>query len=245
MLGRFWQGLQSMLQESSLAAVNMAPLPVCDVAVSDPVRILELLHLLESDRHSLSLQSSEGQGLGSARVFAVTQSQVTLQCSTGLDQAGDVPVNVIGASSRGAVMFTLRLIPTRMGDLWRAVLPDEVLCVQSRQHRRVEVVHSLGHKVELITAHPGAVRRVLDLSESGAALDVHGSASTPWADGPVVLKLDGVKIHVPRLEIVHTRALPEGHLRAGVRLADLRSDDSRHLRRWLNEAETALLTPLS
>jgi hypothetical protein len=242
-LNRFWQGVQSMLGESPVAQAAPAPLPLCDLAVTEPERVLELLRLLESDRTALSLQSSEGQGLGRGVVFAVTKGQVTLRCATALGQAAERRVNVVGSSSRGAVMFTLHLVPTSLGDLWRAPLPCEVLCVQSRQHRRVEVVHSLRHEAELLTAQPGAVQRVVDLSESGAALDLNGSPQSLSSGGEAVLVLDGMRIHVPRLEVVHTRALTNGRVRAGVRLADLQSEESRQLRRWLNSAETALLAP--
>lgn len=243
MLNRFWQGVQSMLGESPVALAAPAPLPLCDLAVTEAERVLELLRLLESDRGALSLQSSEGQGLGRAQVFAVTKGQITLRCGTALGQAAERCVNVVGSSSRGAVMFTLRLVPTSLGDLWRAPLPGEVLCVQSRQHRRVEIVHSLGHEAELLTAQPGMVQRVLDLSESGAALDLNGSPQSLLNQGEAVLVLDGMRIQVPRLEVVHTRALANGQVRAGVRLADLQSEEARQLRRWLNVAETALLTP--
>jgi hypothetical protein len=242
-LNRFWQGLQSMLGESTAALTAAAPLPPCDLAVTQADRVLELLRLLESDRGALNLQSSEGQGLGRARVFAVTKSQVTLRCGAALGHTAERCVNVVGSSSLGAVMFTLRLMPTSLGDLWRAPLPDEVLCVQSRQHRRVEIVRSLGHEAELLTARRGMVRRVLDLSESGAALDLCGSPKSLLTLGEAVLKLDGMRILVPRLEVVHTHESTDGQVRAGVRLADLPSEETRHLRRWLNAAETALLTP--
>lgn len=243
MLNRFWQGVQSMLCESPVACAAPAPLPLCDLAVTEAERVLELLRLLESDRGALSLQSNEGHGFGRAQVFAVTKSQVTLRCGMAQGQVAERCVNVVGSSSRGAVMFTLRLVPTSLGDLWRAPLPDEVLCVQSRQHRRVEVVRSLGHEAKLLTAQPGVVRQVLDLSESGAALDLIGPPQSLLTQGEAVLVLDGMRIQVPRLEVVHSRALANGHVRTGVRLADLPSEEARQLRRWLNAAETALLTP--
>jgi hypothetical protein len=242
MLNRFWQGVQSMLGETPSSAAELVPLPMCDLAVTEPGRVQELLRLIESGHYALSLQSSEGQGLGRAHVFAVTQSQVTLRCSQAMADRPAGRVNAVGSSDRGAVMFTLELVPTRLGDLWRAALPAEILCVQSREHRRVEVVRSLGHQAQLITARPGAVKQVLDLSESGASLDIPEPLQGPLSDGNVVLMLDGMRIQVPRLEVVHSRALPQGGTRAGVRIEGLQGEEARSLRRWLNAAETALIT---
>jgi len=45
MLHRFWQGVQSMLGESPASLAAPVPLPLCDLAVTESERVLELLRL--------------------------------------------------------------------------------------------------------------------------------------------------------------------------------------------------------
>jgi hypothetical protein len=239
MLNGFWQGVKSMLGEPSAPPLA---LPTCDLAVSDAERVREMLRLLEQGRQVFSLQNQDGMAIGQATIFAVTSSQVTLRCSSRCAGMGAQRVNVAGVSDGGAVLFTVDLVPTRLGDLWRAALPADVLCVQSRQYRRVGVVRSVGHHADLSLPTVAKHWQLLDLSEQGAGLGLQAPLTQEALSEGGLLVLDGMRIRVPRIHLVHVREDKRG-TRAGLRLEGVVEHEMRALRRWLNEAESTLITP--
>ena len=243
MLGRFWQGVRSMLAEADVP--EALGLPVCDLTVTQPVRIASLMADLRAEQFVLSVQAEGGLPVGRATVFSADARSVVLRLAVSqvvrpVDGLG-LRVNVAGSSPQGALMFTLDLQATRLGDLWRADLPDEILCLQSRRHRRVQTWRSLNHeaRLQLPPALQGA--QLLDLSEEGAGLSLQSPVDPRLGLQGATLVLDGMKIEVPNFRVMHRTAPAEGPVRLGLGLQGMAPADQRALRRWLNEAESQLL----
>lgn len=237
MLQRLWDSVKSLAAQQATAAD--ITLPLCDVAITDDDRIIDLLRRLEDDGGELHLQIAGKSELRSCRVFAVTRTQLTLRGDLDEGLASPLAVNVTGSGRTGALMFSGQLHRTRLGGLWRCKLPAEVLCVQSRQHRRVLLADRSDMVTRLLLASPTPhAHRILDLSEQGmglftkdAALDGHR-----LSEGGT-LELDGVRLLLPTIKVVHTRAVLGGN-RLGLQFTVHGASDERHLRRFLNTAET-------
>jgi hypothetical protein len=245
-LTRFWDAVRSMVQEEAPPVATEQSLPVSDLSVTDPARVRDLLVQLVNSRLPLALQGEGSADLGTATVFAVAGSHVMLQrnVQTGHTIA-DTPlrVNAAGSSPQGALMFTLQLQPSRLSGLWRAPLPAELLCVQSRRHRRIEVFRSVRHTAQLRLANGLPQGCLFDLAEEGAGLRMpECPQASRFSEGGVLL-LDGVELRVPTIRLVHARTVPTGEHHVGLGFQGMDHADARTMRRWLNAAEVTSIGP--
>lgn len=250
MLSAWWKGVRHWLREGPPATAQAEPaggsrLPesVSDLVIAGRRRVGRLMHDLQQRRVPMVIQADEGRYLGRAEVFLVEADAVTLRLRLH-DGAGrgraSLHVNLAGSAAQGVVMFTLALRRLGHDDLWSAPLPEEVLCVQSRRHRRVATLQTGGHRAALELPEPLHRARLLDLSEEGAGVLLDREVSAAQVAGlRATLWLDGTKVAVPALDLAHIRADGRGAWRAGLRLGGMDAADRRCLARWLDAAETA------
>lgn len=216
--------------------------PPSEFWTTAPEQIHELLEELRLSKRALTLQFTHHHDVCAAELIARDDIGLKLLPPSGADfclRDGEV-VNVVARTERGVTMFTLRpKACTRDGRLL-AELPEALIRMQSRQHRRLRCLHGRGHRAELSLQPCGNASpfELMDLSEEGAC--VHWRSDAPpevQARGNLVI--DGSNIELPRIRSVHSQLITPGVWRVGLKLEGMPPDASRLLRRWLNLAETA------
>jgi c-di-GMP-binding flagellar brake protein YcgR len=238
-LDRFWKGVRTLLDAAP--EPQASALPVCELAVAQPARVRDVLEQLADAGLPLALQSAFGEPFARATLVAVGTEALTLRLERHdglLSGTAPLRVNVVGSSPGGALMFSLVLKRTHNTGLWQAPLPFELLCIQSRQHRRVEVGLGRSHQAAIELDQQPQRRDLHDLSEHGASLTLPDTAALDAGGG--VLLLDGVAVRVPEFRVASVGAAVAGGVRIGLGLHGIDPMDQRALRRWLNQAETAL-----
>jgi hypothetical protein len=234
MLNRFWESLRFLMAEPD----DLRTLPTCDLSVSDAARIELLMDELQVSAFSLAVQAEERQRLGRAVLVARDAQSLTLRFADA-DVASsrlNHRVNLVGASSHGLLVFTLDLVRVAGTGLWRGDRPTELLCVQSRRHRRVRIAGELRRRATLTLMLPYGPLRLLDLSEEGAGLQLAAAVDMCTRMGEARLSLDECAIRIGQVRVCHCRRDGDAW-NLGVALEGIRSDDQRMMRRWLNEAE--------
>jgi hypothetical protein len=234
MLTRVWQSLRSLMSEPH----EVRLLPTCDLSVTDVARIDLLLHALQASRFELVVQTEERHRMGTAVLVAYDARSLTLRLDAVATACGhgNHRVNLVGASTQGLLIFTLDLVRLPGTGLWRGDRPAELMCVQSRRHRRVRIVGDPRTRATLSMLLPFGPVGLLNLSEEGAGLRLAARVDIGTRMGGARLSWDGSTIRIAQVRVCHaSRHGDAWHL--GVTLEGIGSADQRMLRRWLNEAE--------
>jgi hypothetical protein len=234
MLNRFWESLRLLMAEPD----DLRTLPTCDLSVTDASRIELLMDELQVSAFSLAMQTEGRQRLGGAVLVARDAQSLTLRCANADVAFSHLAhrVTLVGASSHGLLVFSLDLVRVAGTSLWRGDRPAELLCVQSRRHRRVRIAGELRRRATLNLMLPYGPLRLLDLSEEGAGLQLAAAVDMGSRMGEARLSLDGSAIRIGQVRVRHCSRDGDAW-KLGVALDGIRSDDQRTMRRWLNEAE--------
>lgn len=243
MLADFWRNVRALLDDEP----QKAPLyeAISDLFITDRSRIAELLEEMRRAGIEVTLQGAEGHYLGHARLYEVGDAEVTFRVhfrDGPSALASRHRANAVGSTTHGAVMFTVELHRSVLGDLWQAPLPTEAMCVQSRRHRRVTTVRTQHHQALLqLPSSLTRQARLLDLSEEGAGLEVDQPVRPDDLAGmDAELLLDGqVRLRIPWLAVAYVGKSQGRGSRVGLGLNGMNAADQRTLARWLNAAEVA------
>lgn len=212
-------------------------------SVVSPGGITEILSSLDRDHRPMNALTLDGQFLGQARITAVLSHEIwfTLEPSEALPPNRDtLALNVCALRQQGAAMFSVQACQTCVANTWRAALPQEIIRMQSRQHRRIACVAGPLHAASIKLPEAWAHATLRDLSEEGIGLRWHQPPSPGLSQiDNAVLILDGAAIALPTLQIVHHKQCGPADWHIGAHMAGVAPATQRLVRRWLDVAETS------
>lgn len=192
----------------------------------------------------LSLQSEDGAFDRAARLVEVSEAGLALQLQA-VDGAapGEVPgtLNVTACAEQGVLLFSVHEVVHRGQDRLQALLPQQIIQVQSRRHYRVTGLNGPRLRAELLLPGELRVLRLRNLSEEGVAYEMSGMgvpSGTVYAD--VRLRLDDKAISVPAMTVIYCRMHRELQCTVGAHFEGIGAEEARLLRRWIAAAQAAM-----
>ena len=240
-----WQQLGRLLSPQTVT--THLDLEFDDLIVSQPPKIERLMKDLAQDPRAVDAYSTNGIFIGKAKLRWTQQHGLAfqwIQPSRSLP-APEIPcVNVRGLTSRGAVLFTLRLMERAASICQIVSLPREMIWVQSREHYRLSGFHGPRHHAALHLKPEYPAIPLHDLSEQGLGLRL-GQPSVitdTRIEGSCELEIDGLRLPLPHLEVMHCNPVSNQLWRVGVRFSGLSATESRKLRHWIDTVETGKIS---
>jgi len=180
---QLWQQLGRLL--NSQTSVSRFDTECDDLIVRQPSKIVRLMQDLAQDPRAVEAYGTNGMFIGKAKLRWTPRQELAFQwlqssVSSPAPQVPHVPhVNIRGLTSRGAVLFTLRLMEEMASICQRVSLPSEMIWVQSREHYRLTGFQGSRHHAVLHLSDDFPAMPLHDLSEQGLGLRLAQPSLTP------------------------------------------------------------------